>query len=401
MKTANPPSFKSRWQRAIGESDLPNLTRSILWAISIHFMDEQGSHCFPSIEDIMQVSNLKRRSVIDHLSFAVEKGWLERWHFGKGKANRRWNYQAVIPINGASTDRHQPVEMVHEVHSQSVEMVHETHHKPCRDITMKRDRTMRAGTESALATAKPVITLSEQEKIPRMTKLTDAVIEAAQKTVRQRGVREDLSDAALRHSIEKCRVQKGYCEMTEAAWIETVVQWVGKERVPNGAASRCETVSSGSPTPSPEEIARQATAYEARMAMAEAQHRQRLADYRAAQHGVTGTGAMPSVVEHPADPVRALQALAAKVRMGATAAPAVPVQRPFDPMDTLPARRPPLTVERREALNQVLREMQQTGCAAADLTHVCRGVRDAPEDAWPAVIAQARQRLTLPVQAVA
>ncbi|HCB11971.1 MAG TPA: hypothetical protein DEP36_00125, partial [Gammaproteobacteria bacterium] len=179
MKTANPPSFKSRWQRAIGESDLPNLTRSILWAISIHFMDEQGSHCFPSIEDIMQVSNLKRRSVIDHLSFAVEKGWLERWHFGKGKANRRWNYQAVIPINGASTDRHQPVEMVHEVHSQSVEMVHETHHKPCRDITMKRDRTMRAGTESALATAKPVITLSEQEKIPRMTKLTDAVIEAA------------------------------------------------------------------------------------------------------------------------------------------------------------------------------------------------------------------------------
>ena len=251
---------------------------------------------------------------------------------------------------------------------------------------------------SASATA-PALSVSEAEK-NRMTKLTDAVIEAAQKTVRQRGVREDLSDAALSHSIEKCRAQKGYCEMTEAAWIETLVQWVGKERIPNGAASRCEMASPGSPTPSPEETARQNAAYEARMVAAEAQHRQRLEGYRVAtQHDATSHAADEPV--QPVDPVHALQALAAKVRMGATTAPAVPVQRTFGPMGALPSRRPPLTAKRRDALNQVLREMQKAGCSAADLTQIYQGVHDAPEDAWPTVIAQARHRLTPPAQAVA
>ena len=251
---------------------------------------------------------------------------------------------------------------------------------------------------SASATA-PALSVSEAEK-NRMTKLTDAVIEAAQKTIRQRNVREDLSDAALNHSIAKCRAQKGYCEMTEAAWIETLVQWVGKERIPNGAASRYETVSPGSPTPSPEETARQNAAYEARMVAAEAQHRQRLEGYRVAtQHDATSHAADEPV--QPVDPVHALQALAAKVRMGATTAPAVPVQRTFGPMGALPSRRPPLTAKRRDALNQVLREMQKAGCSAADLTQIYQGVHDAPEDAWPTVIAQARHRLTPPAQAVA
>lgn len=251
---------------------------------------------------------------------------------------------------------------------------------------------------SASATA-PALSVSEPEK-NRMTKLTDAVIEAAQKTIRQRNVREDLSDAALSHSIEKCRALKGYCEMTEAAWIETLVQWVGKERIPNGAASRYETVSPGSPTPSPEETARQNAAYEARMVAAEAQHRQRLEGYRVAtQHDATSHAADEPV--QPVDPVHALQALAAKVRMGATTAPAVPVQRTFGPMGALPSRRPPLTAKRRDALNQVLREMQKAGCSAADLTQIYQGVHDAPEDAWPTVIAQARHRLTPPAQAVA
>jgi len=260
---------------------------------------------------------------------------------------------------------------------------------------------MRAGAESAAVTTKPTPALSEEEKNHRMTKLTDAVIEAAQKTVRQRGVREDLSDAALRHSIEKCRALKGYCEMTEAAWIETLVQWVGKERISNGTAARFETFSPCPPVAlSPEEKARQNAAYEARMAEAEAQHQQRLAGYHAAAPHDVAPHATDDPVK-PIDPVRALQALAAKVRRGATTVPAAPVQRTFGPMGALPARRPPLTAERRDALNQVLQEMQQTGCSAADLTQVYQGVRDAPEDTWLAVIAQARHRLTPPAQAVA
>ena len=137
------------------------------------------------------------------------------------------------------------------------------------------------------------------------------------------------------------------------------------------------------------------------MAIAEAQHRQRLEGYYAAHPPLSVADPAPPVVERPVDPVQALQALAAKVRMGTTTVPAAPAQRTFGPMGALPTRRPPLTAERRDALNVVLREMQQTGCAAAELTQVYQGVQDASEDAWPTVIAQARQRLTPPAQAVA
>ena len=409
--STNPPSFKSCWQRAIGESDLPPTTRLVLLTLSIHFMNEEGGHCFPSIEDIMRVTGLTKKYVVRHLSLAAEKGWLERWHFGKGRANRRRNYQATIPPSGIVENRPDDVseilreptpEIVSLGNHQPSEIVSLGNHKPCREnINMEREATMRAGAESAAATIELASTLSEQEKNHRMTKLTDAVIEAAQKTVRQRNVREDLSDAALSHSIEKCRALKGYCEMTEAAWIETVVQWVGKERCENSPKTRLETCSPSTPIiPSPEEKKRQNAEFEARMAAAEAQHRQRLEGYRVAtQHDATSHAVDEPV--KPVDPVHALQALAAKVRMGATTAPAVPAQRTFGPMGALPARRPPLTAERRDALNQVLREMQKAGCSAADLTQIYQGVHDASEDAWPTVIAQARQRLTPPAQAMA
>ena len=271
-------------------------------------------------------------------------------------------------------------------------MERESNHAPA--------RPREAETPASASATAPALSVSEPEK-NRMTKLTDAVIEAAQKTIRQRNVREDLSDAALSHSIEKCRALKGYCEMTEAAWIETVVQWVGKERCENSPKMRWETCSPSTPIiPSPEEKKRQNAEFEARMAAAEAQHRQRLAGYRVATHHDATSHAADEPVQ-PVDPVHALQALAAKVRMGATTAPAVPAQRTFGPMGALPARRPPLTAERRDALNQVLREMQKAGCSAADLTQIYQGVQNAPEDAWPAVIAQARQRLTPPAQAVA
>ena len=433
--STNPPSFKSCWQRAIGDSDLPSTTKHVLQTISIHFMDENGGRCYPTIEQLMQKASLSKQCIIDHLNRAVEKGWLEHWRYGRSRANRRWNYRAVIPQSDLSESLreqpteivnevdhqpteivnevdyqlteivnevdHQSTEIVNEVDYQPTEMANEVDHKSCRDITMEREATMRAGAESAAVTTEPTPALSEEEKNHRMTKLTDAVIEAAQKTVRQRGVREDLSDAALKNSIEKCRALKGYCEMTEATWIETVVQWVGKERCENSPKTRLETFSPSTPTlPSPEEQNRQKAAYEARMAAAEAQHQRRLASYRVtAQHDAVPHAADEPV--KPVDPVQAVQALAAKVRMGATTAPAPPAQRTFGPLGTLPARRPPLDAERRAALNQVLAEMHRTGCSAADLTQIYQGVQNAPEDAWPAVIAQARQRLAPPSQAVA
>jgi hypothetical protein len=424
MNAANPPSFKSRWQRAIGQSDLPPTTRLVLLTVSVHFMDENGGHCYPKIADLMRFTGFSNRCVIDHLNLAVEKRWLEHWRYGRGRSNRRWNYQATIPAETVNEVHHQSAETVNEVHHQSAEIVTEVHHhsteivteshhhsteivtevhhKPCRDIIMKREATLRtsAREESAAATVEPAPALSEKEK-NRMTALTDAVIEAAKKAIRQRGVREDLSDAALNHSIEKCRAQKGYCEMTEAAWIETMVQWVGKERIHNGSPTRLEAFSPPSPPPSPEKNARQHADYAARIAVAEAQHRQRLAGYLALQQDSAPTPITAQAIAPPTDPIPTLQALAAKVRMGASAAPAAPAQRTFGPMGSLSSSRPPLPTERREALNQILREMHSAGCSADDLTQVSQSVRDAPEDTWRAAIAQARQRLAPTRQAVA
>ena len=410
MKTANPPSFKSCWQRAIGESDLPPTTRLVLLTLSVHFMDENGGHCYPKIVDLIQVTGLSKPHVIRHLNLAIEVGWLERRSWGKGRGYRRWNYQAVFPQAMESKVCHFPQDSLSDDlvtlgNQEADDLVIQGDHKSCRDITMEREsnhaRARAAATPVSASATAPALSVSEPEK-NRMTKLTDAVIEAAQKTIRQRNVREDLSDAALSHSIEKCRALKGYCEMTEAAWIETVVQWVGKERCENSPKTRWETCSPSTPIiPSPEEKKRQNAEFEARMVAAEAQHQQRLEGYYAAHPPLSVADPVPSVVERPVDPVQALQALAAKVRRGATTAPAAPAQRTFGPMGALPARRPPLTAERRDALNAVLREMQKARCSAEDLTQVYQGVHDASEDAWPAVIAQARQRLVVPGQAVA
>jgi hypothetical protein len=63
------------------------------------------------------------------LDQAVEAGYLHRWHWGHGKGNRRWNYQATLPRdeNVIDDNLHPPV------------IVIENDHKPCPSLTMPKE----------------------------------------------------------------------------------------------------------------------------------------------------------------------------------------------------------------------------------------------------------------------
>ena len=248
-----------------------------------------------------------------------------------------------------------------------------------------------AHAKSAVAMPEPASTLSVKEKNP-MTKLTDELMERAKKTVRQRGIREDLSDTAISHSIAKCQAQKGYLEMTENDWIETVVQWVGKERASTASTARSEPFSSQPRVEvSPEEKARRDAEYEARMSLIDSgRERNRLLLLE--QRGIdpkTGTKAS-------SDPVDAIKALAAKVNVKPSAAPPA---RTFGPMGFIPGQRPPdapkvqpLPEAPRAALNKLLMDVHRAGLPIPNIAGIQQEIRDAGEN-WPAVIDQYRQGL--------
>lgn len=408
---ANPPSFKSRWQRAIGESGLPPTTRLILLTLSVHFMDEEGGHCYPKIVDLMQVTSISKPHVIRHLNRAVEIGWLERRSWGKGRGYRRWNYQAVLPLAIGNKICHLP-QAVFSEHSvtqgnQEVEhlvtqgnqvvdgLVTQGNHKPWRDLTMERacnHAPAPVREKPAAPVPKPAPTLSMREK-NRMTKLTDAIIETAQKTILQRGIREDLRGEALIHSIEKCKMQKGYLEMTEPAWIETIVAWVGKERSYHHATAHSGICASLPPAESSsEEKARQDAIYATRMAIAEENYRKRIKNYHASR-------LLPSeTVQRPANPVEAIRTLAKRCNTYAktisTSSVPPPAQRGSNPRDTLPSSRPPLSKEQHDMLNRLLLDMKRAGCVENDFLQVYQAARSASEEMFPVIVTQARQRWT-------
>ena len=71
---------------------------------------------YPKEEQIMAKAGISRPCLTRHMRIAVENGFIERWHWGYGVGNRRYNYRAIIPGQPALTG-----EMGNEV----------SQHKPC------------------------------------------------------------------------------------------------------------------------------------------------------------------------------------------------------------------------------------------------------------------------------
>ena len=95
------PSFITRWQNAIADSqDLESSTRLVLWTLS-RFMNQNGGSCFPTIERLMASCALSNTTIIKHLRLAIEAGWISRTPKKTGRDNKSYSYQAVLRASEA------------------------------------------------------------------------------------------------------------------------------------------------------------------------------------------------------------------------------------------------------------------------------------------------------------
>ena len=91
------PSRKTAWQRAVWNSDLPCPVKGFLQNLAVGWMDADGESCFPSEEQMMKRLGCSRPALTRWIGIAVAAGYLERWHYGRGVGNRRYNYRAAFP----------------------------------------------------------------------------------------------------------------------------------------------------------------------------------------------------------------------------------------------------------------------------------------------------------------
>lgn len=93
----SPPSRKTVWQRAVWNSDLPCPVKGFLLNLAVGWMDADGESCFPSEEQMMARLGCSRPALTRWIGIAVAAGYLERWRYGRGVGNRRYNYRATFP----------------------------------------------------------------------------------------------------------------------------------------------------------------------------------------------------------------------------------------------------------------------------------------------------------------
>ena len=96
------PSFKTVWQHNVAQSDLPFPVKGLLLIVATEWMGADGGSCFPTEQQIMERAGVSRPTVTKHLKIAVDGGYIERWRWGHGNKNRRYNYQATLPGQTAS-----------------------------------------------------------------------------------------------------------------------------------------------------------------------------------------------------------------------------------------------------------------------------------------------------------
>ena len=81
------------WRSAVTQSGLPATTRHVLHVISFH-MNEHGAGSYPSQETIAEETGYSRKSVNEHITKAVDSGWLKVQQHGFG--GRKWRRNEYI-----------------------------------------------------------------------------------------------------------------------------------------------------------------------------------------------------------------------------------------------------------------------------------------------------------------
>jgi len=218
-------SAKSAWQHAVLQSDLPFAVKSVLFALSIGWMDPSGGSCFPTLEQIAARTGLSRQAVARALDQAVEAGYLHRWHWGRGKGNRRWNYQATLPRGQMVTEdnQHPPV------------IVIENDNKPYPSLTLPKERVATPEPASPQpATVEPItaplsvpkIRIQSRTGLPEDWTLPEDWLDAAQQE------RPDLSPETIQASAKNFRDYHLSRGTQTANWEYEWTRWIRRERVP-------------------------------------------------------------------------------------------------------------------------------------------------------------------------
>jgi hypothetical protein len=130
------PSFKTIWQHNVAQSDLPFQTKGILLIVATEWMGADGGSCFPTEQQIMERAGVSRPTLTKHLRIAVDGGYIERWRWGHGNKNRRYNYQATLPGQPVSE-----IEMGNDLSYPAGEMGNIfSDHEPCPIINQNQER---------------------------------------------------------------------------------------------------------------------------------------------------------------------------------------------------------------------------------------------------------------------
>ena len=241
-------SAKSAWQHAVLQSDLPSTVKFVLLTLSVEWMDAAGGSCFPTLEQIAKKAGLSRQAVARALDQAVEAGYLHRWHWGHGKGNRRWNYQATLPRG----------QMVTEDNNHRGVLVIENDHKPCPSLTLPKERAATPEPASPQpATVEPItaplsvpkVRIQSRTGLPEDWTLPEDWLDAAQQE------RPDLSPEAIQASAKNFRDYHLSRGTQTANWKYEWTRWIRRERrtqlIPQPSTPTNPPWGSPTPTPPP------------------------------------------------------------------------------------------------------------------------------------------------------
>ena len=221
------PSIKTVWQHSVVQADLPFHTKGILLIVATEWMNADGGSCFPTEEQIMAKAGISRPCLTRHLRIAVDNGFIERWRWGHGNGNRRYNYRAIIPGQPAPT-----VEMGNVVSYPTGEMGNVvSQHKPCPIDNQFQKPESAATPEPARPEPAPQPQAAHSGSLrTAKTEAPDALPDA---WIEQAGLmRPDLTADQIRASAEVFIDNHRAKGTLLVDWLPAWRNWIRRERAP-------------------------------------------------------------------------------------------------------------------------------------------------------------------------
>ena len=367
------PSPKTAWQHAVAQADLPFHTKGILLIVATEWMGADGGSCFPTEKQIIERAGISRPCLTRHMRIAVERGFIERWNWGHGNRNRRYNYRAVIPGVPAPE-----VEMGNEVSDLTGEMGNEvSDHEPGsrfnHDQKPESAPPTAAPPEPAAATPNGAHSKDSlrNAKTPPPDCIPDGWMEAG------RLLRPDLSDDQIKASAETFLDYQRSKGTMLADWIPAWRNWIRRERGPKTAGQRPQATQPANRYPRPDQPEQPPAA--AVQAAIEAGEQRRIAMMISCgidpATGLKATPPAATPAATPAAPPAATEAATAPATAPADSPPLVGLYKPIV--------EPPLTAEDQQRQRQIA-DLAAQGLTLADARAARTPVRLAPTPPTPA-----------------